>query len=666
MLYVRPMETIADPSPEAPALVGPRIQTVVALLMIAGVPIVWSFQLTLDSYNRPKLAFLVAGVATMAALALARAGHGATAGAWRVGVTPALAILAPLALSWLASPYKEWAVLGQYGRLQGLFPYLVIAAFGLLAMAALDRQPRKVAWAIAIAGGVAGSYSLVQAAGLDPFVYATIYRHSSGLWTAQSTLGNINFAGAFFALAAPVAIALTRADRGRRGVAAVLLGLIVVGLAVSFSQGPWGAAVGGTAVTVGYWFRPRWRHAAIGGGLVAAAVAVVFVGAVFAGGADARDLEAPVTSAGARYWYWEAAVSIGAEDLLTGGGPNAYAVEALRHMDPQWVGRVPEFPDDPHSVPLAFFANAGVPGLLGYLLFVAWGLRLGVRVARRNALGAGLLGAFVAYCIVSLVSLNELTLNVVVWSVFVALVGLDRSTRTPRSTPAQPSSVRRRVPALAAASLIFLGGWWVAVRSIQTDRQMLRGEMLALDNDAPAAVAAFRSGLSFWDEYRYRELAGRRIGELGARRAPAGGHYIAEMNRVFGYLDGFPDVRGLISQARLLHVWAFKTGTRGPDEEALALFERARRLDPYSPRLAAETAQVLGALGRGIHAIELLETYVPREPPVGAFWAELAYQYEAAGRHEDALGAVMEGLERTPTSTSLLRAAEVIGVEVPH
>ena len=640
-----------------------RLRSAVALVVITGVPVVWSFQLTLDSYNHPKFAFLIAGVATMAALSLVVTGKSSRA--WRAGLVPALAIVLPLALSWLASPYKEWAVLGQYGRLQGLFPYVVIAGFGLLAMAALERNPREVAWAIAISGGVAGSYSLLQAAGLDPFVYGSMHKHSSGLWTAQSTLGNINFAGAFFALAVPVALALTKVAR-RRDIAMVLLGLAVIGLGVSFSQGPWGAAVGGIAVTVGYWLRPRWRLAAIGGGLAAAAIAAIFVATVFAGGAAAEDPGATVTSFGARYWYWEAAVSIAADDPLTGQGPNGYSIEVLRHLDPRWVGRIQEVPDDPHSVPLAFLANAGVPGVLGYLLFVAWGLRLGIRTARRSGLGAGLLGAFVAYLLVSLVSLNELTINVVVWALFVALVGLDRGPYTTEPS-VSARATRRRVPLLAAACLIFLGGWWVAARMVQVDRQMLRGEVAALDNNAALAVATLRSGLGFWDEYHYQELAARRIGELGARRGPPeGGPYIDEMNRIYGYLDGFPDVQGLISQARLLHVWAFKTGTSQSDEEALVLLDRARFMDPNDPVLAAETAQVLSALGRADEAITLLEMYSVRKPPVGMFWAVLATQYETLGRHSDAVKAVLEGLDLTPTSPALLRAAKAIGVTKPQ
>jgi len=642
-----------------------RVRSIVALAIIAVFPLVWSFQLTLDSYNRPKFAFLVAGVATLAALAVAVPGD--RSGAWRQGIVPALALVVPLTISWLASPHKEWAVLGQYGRLQGLVPYLVITAFGLLALGALHRHPRRVAWAIVIAGGGAGLYSLVQAVGLDPFVYQATYRNPTGLgWLAHSTLGNTNFAGAFFALAIPIALALARIDREHRAPAIASLLLALVGLFASFSQGPWGATVAAVAVTLGYWLRPKWRPAAVAGLVVAGAIAVAFVGAVIAVGVRVDDPDAPVSSAAARYWYWGAALEMAADDPVSGLGPNAYAIEAIRYREPTWVGRIPEFPDDPHSVPLAFLANAGVPGLLGYLLFVGWMLLSALRVARRDetGLGAGLLGAVVVYCLVSLVSLSELTMTVMLWAVFVALVGLDRQLAVGEHK-ARPSALRKW-PALILAAAVAAGGWWAAVRTLQADRQMLRAEALAVNNEAEASVAAFRSGLSFWDEYHYRELAGRRIGELGVRRGPEGSLYVEEMNRIFGYLNGFPDVRGLVSQARLLHAWAIKTESTAPDIAALALSERARLLDPYSPLLAAETAQILAALGRTDDAIALLETFVPRKPPLGPFWATLAFQYESVGRQADAIQAIREGLEHAPGSPTLLRAAEQFGVDVPQ
>lgn len=110
---------------------GPRVRRWILLGMVAGVPILF-LRTGVDPFNVPKLAFLLVGVVTVAAVRAAELVQGATFRAARVVLMPGGALVLALVVAWAFSPYRGWAMLGQFGRFQGLLPYILVVVLSLL------------------------------------------------------------------------------------------------------------------------------------------------------------------------------------------------------------------------------------------------------------------------------------------------------------------------------------------------------------------------------------------------------------------------------------------------------------------------------------------------------------------------------------------------------
>lgn len=193
-------------SREAILLHGPRVRRWILSVTVAGVPLS-SCGLRMTPFNVPKLALLIAGVGVVASVRVIELIQGATWTALTRLVVPAIAMAAPLLIAWTFSPYPYWSVFGHYGRFQGLIPYLVVIGLGILVADAFGEDLGHLAWALTIAGGVAGPYAVLQFVGIDPFGWAQQF---GGATTRTSTLGNPNFTGGFLAVVLPVAVGLWR------------------------------------------------------------------------------------------------------------------------------------------------------------------------------------------------------------------------------------------------------------------------------------------------------------------------------------------------------------------------------------------------------------------------------------------------------------------------
>ena len=602
-------------------LIGPRCRRALLLSLIFLTPLVMLHRITWDAYNLPKLALFTSGLAIVGAIKGIELALGAS-------VTPTLrrlafpvaALTVPLLIAWAASPYREWAAIGAYGRYQGLIPYLLFAAFGLLVLDSFDGRMHEPAWALLVAGGLAATYSVIQTLGADPFVYDELGRDPrTGLFYAQSTLGNSNFAGGFFAMLGPIGLGVVATRTGRRDVAITLTALVSLACFVSFSQGAWAAFAGGMILAAGFhWPRERswvkWLSLSS-----ASLIALFLVSSVVVVGARWESGD-PWTTTLSRAWKWEAALDMAASSPIVGRGPNSFAVEGFGHRPAEEAATRPEVSaDDPHSVPLSFLTAAGALGLLGFLMFAGFGLSKGYHAATATPLSAGFLGGFVAYLLQGLVSIDEPTLRMAMWICLAGLVGTVAGPGTERGIP-------RRwfvLPVVVTMVILAVGVSIGAALIVGADIDMRRGNSLALDNRAAEARAAFVSALAVRSDNRYLYIYGTRIGELGTRRGPTGAPYIEDMRAAFRYLDHFADIRGLISKARLLHAWGEKADPSAY-REALATYEQARDLDPFNPLLAVEEADVLLALGREQEALEELVPFEASDPPFAPYWGGLA------------------------------------------
>lgn len=575
---------------------GPIVRRWILLTVVAGVPVLF-LRTGQDPFNVPKLALIVAGAFLAGALRLAEAVQGRPLTPMKRLIVPALAIAVPLVIAWTFSAYKGWALLGKYGRFQGLLPYLLIIIVGLLLVDAFEDRPRDLAWAIVAAGAFVAFYGIVQFLGADPFVWTFPDRLTT---QSLSTLGNSNFAGGFLGIALPLSIGLAL-DRRNRGLAVRLSVLIFLGLLASRSEGGWAAALAGTVTVLAVAASSRWSYARALGG-VAAALAIAALLAVGLYSVARPDNTLVPETLKLRAWWWQEAAQMAGEAPILGHGPNVFAVEVWQHrVTPEAEATHYAAADDPHSVPFSFLAAAGGVGLIGFLTVFAWVAWQARGVQASDVLTAAFLGGIVAYLVQSFVSIDELSLRIALWSIlagFVASQVQDRKRgRSGKKDKRAAASNRGRIrveplraPALigllavaAATGLVWSGGLLLA------DRRFLLGNQLFLSGRPEAAREQFELALGFRDEYEMRHSYGFRIGDSGV--ALEDGDYIDESRRVFSYLESFPDVSALRDYARVMREWSGIEPEAS--DEAERLYKRASELDPQNPALQDEAANVL-------------------------------------------------------------------------
>ncbi|MEA2498447.1 MAG: hypothetical protein QOH26_852, partial [Actinomycetota bacterium] len=506
---------------------GPRVRRGLLMTLVVVMPLIFLVDVLNDPVNTPKLAFLIAIVSLTLAVRAVEFACGRSGDGSGGLLVPALAVVLPLGIAWLLSPYRGWALLGQYNRYQGFLPYLVLAAFGLLAAEAFRGRALTLAWALLIAGAGAGAYALLETFGLSPFIWnAGGGAKTLGLTQASSTLGNPNFAGGFMCVVVPVGVGVWLTDRERRDRASVCLALTVVGWLVSFSQGAWLAGAAGLAVTLGIVLAPRLPWARVAGFAIAALLAVAGVGVVIAamvGGPHDGDR----TTADVRAWAWEAAIDMTADHPVVGRGPNSFAVEGIQHRTKDEGIQADYQTDDPHSVFFSYLTAAGVLGGLGFVILAGWIIRRALTVGSEAPLAAAFAGAAVAYLAQSLLSFDELSTRLALWTALAGLAAtlprhLDATIGSrvpaPRADDDHGPPTLSRVVALLAAAVVLVSGCWYAGTIMVADRHYLRGVRAAQDNLAEEAVDAFDAAIAVRPDHYYRANAGNRIGELGARR----------------------------------------------------------------------------------------------------------------------------------------------------
>ena len=642
---------------------GPELRRRVLLAVVVLTPLLF-VRSAYDPINVPKLSLLMVGTALAAGIRGVELLQGASSEGLRRLLLPVTALGLPLVLAWSVSPYPGWALFGAYGRFGGLLPYLVVFLFGIMVADAFAGRVTDLAWALLVAGGAAGVYALVQVAGLDPFEWSIEDAVDRG---AYSTLGNPNFAGAFFGMVLPVGIGLCVVDPNRRRLAVGLLTLTVGGWLSSLSEAGWAAGVAGAALAGGMLLgrgRPRWRMAGalIATAILAAALAVVPFAVI--------NPDSPVVpqTIDRRADWWETAASMAMASPLVGRGPNSFAIEGVQHRTLQDALKVGYFStNDPHSVYMSFLTSAGVIGLIGYLVAVGWAIRTGYTERLGGPMAAAFSGLLVAYLVQSFVSIDTVALRVVAWTGLGALAASTASAAVPSSRKSGkkrrpvPAPVRA-APAVVCVVIATVGAMWLSTRVFLADLDFSHAKKLMDEGDVEGASARFDSAVQRRSDAKYLAEVGREMGgvavSLGsAGRPDLGERYLERARAAFAFTEDLPQVDAIVSHARVLQGWSrFEPATRA---EALALFQRAIRLDPLNPSLVAEAA----------HAALLFEMYeeavsIASSPAekldVAALWGVLARAHAHAGNHEEARLAIERALTLDPAEAHALLAQELL------
>lgn len=587
---------------------GPRLRRWILAVVVAGVPLFF-LRFTNDPFNVPKLALLIAGVGIVAAIRVVELLQGAEAKTLTRLAVPAAAIGLPLLIAWGLSPYKYWALFGHYGRFQGLIPYLVVIALGVLVADGFAEDLRQLAWALAIAGGVAGAYSVLQFIGLDPFTWVQQF---GGATTRTSTLGNPNFTGGFLAMVLPIAVALWRTDEHYAHHARKIALVIAAGLVLTFSQGPYAAAVAGGAIFGGFFFSTRTRWTKPLGVLTLSAIVVVILGAVGYAMANPDSEIVPGTTEQRALW-WRGALSMAADHPIAGQGPNSYAVEGpqYRPVDDAAVHGL-DFSDDTHSVPLAFLTGAGVLGLLGYLVVAGWVTQQGRSIDGDDLLQVAFISSAAAYFVQSLVSIDEVALRTAFWAVlggiaasFYAVRARSPSRkkwssekaagRNKRKTSRRSTQPVRLLPGVALATIAGLVAVWWGAMFVLSDARVRWGSSAFRVGEPQEGQVDFEKAISFRGEYRYRHLNGFSAGVVAVDRGEKAAQWSERTLESYSYLEDFPHVPALVDYARFLLGYSeFNPSLR---DKAAESYLRITRLDPNNLQLLREAAEALTELG---------------------------------------------------------------------
>jgi putative inorganic carbon (HCO3(-)) transporter len=435
-----------------------------------------------DAFALPKATVVVLG----ALLAVGVGGVALWRGSSTVREPRFLALLAGFAaLVVVATAFAHepaQALVGDRMRHAGAALYVAGAVLAAAGPQVFRRaSARWVLWGLLGAAAVVAAYALLQDRGIDPFDVAV---------TAEplvATMGNTNFVSGWLGLVFPVAVwAMLSRGHAREVVylGAATAAASVATLVVLDSFQGWVAGASGAVLVLGVWLHERgWlRRAAIGAAVVGVVVTAV------AGSALWRQVDDGLTD---RPLFWAAGVVDLGDRPLVGHGLDTfshrwYALRARTDPPCQLHSGIDVNAGATHDIPLDLAVGGGMPLLLAYLAvvgFVGWRLVQGLRASggEERLVLAGLGGAWLAYHVQSLVSLDMPALAVAHWVLAGAIVGATSA----------GGSVRVPARRFVGAALVVLAvlGAFVAVRPLRAELH-LAAALRADAHDRSAASVA--------------------------------------------------------------------------------------------------------------------------------------------------------------------------------
>ncbi len=319
-----------------------------------------------------------------------------------------------------AAPFWN-SLFGWWGRGDGLLAW-VGAMVLLLGAAVLTRDEvfRVITWML-------GGATLVAFIGLLQVASVEIPQ-GAPLGIASGTMGNTNFAAGYFAILGVLALgrALSQVVLWQRlwGTGLFLILAFLAWRTLS-DQGPLALAAGAAALAISFalLYRGRWRTAGlIGAGLLVLAGAGAVAGSAVRVGPLANIWSDRTFDI--RQEYWQSAINIMNGLPIFGTGPDGFSRYVAEFRPESYVEllgptlRV----SAAHNIALQFGAVLGWAGLILWIvLFIGTGIALLVRVVRAPVgsigLTASIAGAFTAYLVQGMVSIDMLPLLATGWLV---------------------------------------------------------------------------------------------------------------------------------------------------------------------------------------------------------------------------------------------------------
>jgi O-antigen ligase len=472
-----------------------RIQSLVIFCVVVMTLFVTPW-MNLDPINLPK--FLVLVVCGLALLGnLAPSVKRLVASEAKLLVVAVLVFVVGLLLSFFVSGAGVLPqAYGAYGRNTGLLTYLslVMMLLGVVFVSNLSFV-RKLIWALIATGMVNAVYGLAQWADLDPVDWSNPYNPIVG------TLGNPNFTSAHLGIAGLASLALLL-GRGTSLVVRVML-FVNIGLSLfvisqsDSSQGLLVFALGSTVVLyfkfvdglkVSYMKYLYW-------GVVSGFGVVGVLGILNRGPLASYLYQDSVTYRGD---YWRAGWKMTLDNPLFGVGLDSYGDwYRFSRTEAAALRRGPDVTSNTaHNVFLDISSNGGFFLLIAYLLIIGLVIRSAVRVLRKSggfdAVGVGLVSAWLAYLVQSIISINQLGLAIWGWVLGGAIIGYDLYKDRPDAPRAKRKAGKR--PEQVPASVVITGALGLVMGFVVSIFPVLKD-------------ISFRSALSSGDRTRIESVA---------------------------------------------------------------------------------------------------------------------------------------------------------------
>ena len=320
-------------------------------------------------------------------------------------------------------------IYGAYGRNNGFLAYLFLTILFYLATLISDRSNQlKILKSLLYVGYVNLAYCLWVILFGDFIPWNNPYGNILG------TFGNPNFIGAFLGILFGVLLAIGLGRETSRKFRVSLIFLLPLTLFEiidsSAIQGRVLAALSFGIVGIFYlYFNVSHKFA-----YLFTFVSVVVGFFALAGAFQRGPLTELIykTSVSLRGQYWLAAWNTGLENPISGVGMDAFGDWYRRSRDVRAI----ELPgintvvNTAHNVPLDMFAFGGWPLFIAYLMVMATSLKAAFVIIRKmksyDAVGVGLITAWVCYQVQSIISINQIGLAIWGWVLSGSLIAYSK------------------------------------------------------------------------------------------------------------------------------------------------------------------------------------------------------------------------------------------------
>jgi len=398
-------------------------------LLAFGLFIISIFVLTeglTDPVNVPKL--LLLGIFSSASLGLLVSSPFKFSALGLLFTAGAFVFFALVSVIRSSSPLSQ-NLYGVYGRNNGLVTYFFLSIL-LIVTSQLSKQEshRKILNALIYVGYVNLAYCLWVIAFGDFISWNNPYGNILG------TFGNPNFIGAFLGIFFGVQLAFGLSKDTSKNFKFGLLFLLPLTLfTIVDSHAIQGRVLSALSVAIVFffYFKSRFGRSI----LITYSFFVSLIGGLALAGAFQRGPLTELiykTSVSLRGQYWLAAWNTGKANPISGVGMDAFGDWYRRSRDIRAIELpgVDTVVNTAHNVPLDMLAFGGWPLLICYVALIAMAIRSAARIIKSmrgyDAVGVGLITAWVCYQTQSIISINQIGLAIWGWALTGCLVGYDR------------------------------------------------------------------------------------------------------------------------------------------------------------------------------------------------------------------------------------------------